>query len=269
MDKGKTSVLNYHKEIPDRCRFIVESSTATRYLNVFGDYLYVQAVKDHFALPFDIPEERKEQKIYFPNLIQELAEHDGAFALKVWHWCLEMFLPYIRYAKDPCEITDRTLLVVDYVEGFLGKISAYMDQTPTFMELLLLGYIGTPYNIPDMTVNAIQSGRIETAKKMVALCLKNQNFSIQTKVDLINSSIDSCSNGDEAETMDLFRIHVFPVIFNESDVRIKNKIARWQKEMDRYMQRFQPKKVYSAPVRTEPVKMPPVSHTSMKNLLRI
>lgn len=53
---------------------------------------------------------------------------------------------------------------------------------------------------------------------------------------MLSACIDECSNWNEVETIELFREHIFPITFNETDVRIKNKIPRWQNAMAEYVE---------------------------------
>ena len=227
------------KDVLDRCRFIVKSQApAARYLTVEGRYLYAQAVKDNFKLPFDIPDEKDSVKTEFDDLLIPLAEDNIPNSLKIWEWCLDTFRPYMRYSDDWDDITSLMLLKLydDYPDGFPQAIIEHMAASPAFIEKLLLNCSGRLWSVSDLTVGALASGYTETAKRIMECAFANPLAEIEDKVSCIEECIDKCFDDDGLELTELFRTYVFPVAVGEPDVRMKSRIAKWQKLMAEFIE---------------------------------
>lgn len=83
----------------ERSRFIADGkSVAARYLTVDFFYLYARAVNDHFKLPFGIVSEKDGTELEFISMLKYLVEDDPIYALEIWEWCLDTFMPFIKYA---------------------------------------------------------------------------------------------------------------------------------------------------------------------------
>ena len=94
----------------DRCKFMLSNHkkiVTANYMTWNGDFLFAQAVKDNFdfskfenAPDFHLREEDAHYKMTFIEVLQEIGKYDQNLAVTVWAWCLEQFLPYIRYASS-------------------------------------------------------------------------------------------------------------------------------------------------------------------------
>ena len=221
-----------------RCKFIATSkSIAARYLTTEGVYLYAQAIKDHFKLPFEIADEKDEIETDFETLLQDLVEDNSEYAMEIWEWCIDTFLPYIQYADYKNDLTHAILLDINnFVEEFPSVIVNHMVNNPDFIEKLILGCTDSLWCIEDFVVLALKGEHTKTAIDIMRCAFSNPHTSIGDKARFISSCIDECSNWDEIETIELFREHIFPVTFNETDVRITNKIPRWQNAMTEYIE---------------------------------
>lgn len=238
------------KEKTKRCQFIVaDAEVASRYLTVEGVYLYAQAVKDHFKLPFDIPDEWDGGVTSFETLLQDLAEHDANFALEIWEWCLDTFMPDIQYEGYKNDLTHNILLDIgNFIDEFPACIVNYMVKNPAFIDKLILQCTDTLWCIEDFVALAIRGGYVDTARKIMDCAFANPHTTVHDKAVFIDSCIKECSNWEELETMELFENHVFPIVFSETDVRIKNKIPRWQQTIKKYcesVERYNEKYLYS------------------------
>ena len=220
-----------------RCKFIAfDESIAARYLTVSGVYLYAQAVKDHFKLPFDIPDELDCAETPFTTLLSDLAECDFELAVTVWEWCLDTFMPYIEYEEYKDELTSGVLLSWDdFDEAFWRGVVTRMVESPRFLKQLILQCMGNIWSVEELILLALEGGHIDTAKTILQYVFENPQSSVQEKKQYVNACISACINYEENDTMKLFQKHVFPVVFGETDVRIQNKIPRWQKEMQEYV----------------------------------
>ena len=86
-----------------RSRFIMEKAdtiTAANYLSCDSGFLYGQAIKEHFSLPFSLVDEDRTRLHQLPDIIKRIAKQNPELALQVWHWCLETFMPYAKYDDD-------------------------------------------------------------------------------------------------------------------------------------------------------------------------
>ena len=220
-----------------RCKFIInDKSIAARYLTVDGVYLYAQAVKDHFKLPFEIPDETDSIETYFETLLQDLVEHNVVQAMCIWEWCLDTFMPYIQYEDYKNNLTHGILLDMgNFIDEFPSHIVDYMVKRPTFIEKLIQQCTDSLWCIEDFVIIAIKAGHIETAKRIMECAFNNPHTTVADKARFIKSCIDECSNWEELDTMEAFQNHVFPIVFTQTDVRIKNKISHWQKQMSEYI----------------------------------
>lgn len=176
------------------CRFIAESNAlAAQYLTVNGTYLYAQAIKDHFKLPFDIPDEKDKAKTNFGSLLLFLAEDNVPNAIKIWEWCLDTFQPYMRYADNGSDITSSVLLSLrDYPDEFPAAIIKRMAASPSFAEKLITNCVGYLRSVVDLVLTAFECGHTETAKKIMECALANPASDITDKIEYIESCIDKC-----------------------------------------------------------------------------
>ncbi len=227
----------WHIDVP-RCRFILESGTvASRYLTVDGIYLYAQAVKDHFKLPFDIPDEYDSIHTHFEALLGYLAEDNPENAMIIWEWCLDTFMSHIAYAENHNDLIHAILLDLgNFVEEFPAHIVNYMVRKPAFIEKLILQCTDSLWAIDEFVLIAIKERQFHIARRIMECAFACPQSKISDKTGYIDSCIEEASNWEETETMEVFEKHVFPIVLRETDVRIKNKIPRWQKEMREYIE---------------------------------
>ena len=168
-------------------------------------------------------------------MLQDLAEHDAHFALEVWEWCLDTFMPHIQYEDYKNNLTHGILLDMgNFVDEFPACIVDYMVKKPAFIDKLILQCTDTLWCIEDFVVLALRDGHVDTARKIMDCAFANPHTTVHDKAEFIDSCISECSDWDALETMELFENHIFPIVFSESDVRIKNKIPRWQQTIKEY-----------------------------------
>ncbi len=222
-----------------RCKFIAEGkSVAAKYLTVEGYFLFAQAVKDHFKVPFEIPDEKDEVVTPFLNLMKDLALVDIPLALKAWHWCLTNFTPYMQYTEDDTDLTFSILLSLDdFKESFTIELVKYMSENADFTENLILHCTDTLYSAEDLIVTALQLGKVDTAKQIIRFAFDNPILNTNAKMQLITDCIDLCSpwQENELETMLSFRENIFPIAYEQEDVRFKCKIPEWEKDIAEYI----------------------------------
>ena len=97
-----------------RHKFVLsQSCVASRYLTRYDGFIFVQAIKEHFQLPFEVPDEDDEVKNYFPDFFMELTEEDVDLALDVWAWCIKEFGAYRIYMESTWTLYNSILSSLD------------------------------------------------------------------------------------------------------------------------------------------------------------
>ena len=71
-----------------------EHLVAARYLTLEGNFLYAQAIKDHFSVPCTLPEETTKREIRLDEILRKIARYDADLSIRIWDWCIDHFLPY-------------------------------------------------------------------------------------------------------------------------------------------------------------------------------
>jgi len=221
-----------------RYLFIVKGEvTAAKYLTVDGVYLYAQAIKDHFKLPFDIPDEKDEIATHFETLLQDLVEDNPKQGIKIWEWCIDTFMPYIQYAGYKEELIHGILLDMgNFIDEFPTYIVEHMIENPAFIEKTILQCTDSLWGIADFVTIALKAGRADIALTIMQYAFANPHTDVHDKVRFVEDCINECSNWEELETMESFKEHIFPIVYQETDVRIKNKVSRWEKSIEDYIE---------------------------------
>lgn len=183
-------------------------------------------------------------------------------------------MPHIRYEEYKNDLTHGVLICMsNFREDFPEHIVGYMVKRPGFIEKLILHCTDTLYCIEDFVMIAIQSGHIEIAKRIMECAFANPHADIEDKKEFVKSCIDECSNWEELETMEAFEQFIFPIVFTQSDVRIKNKIPYWQKEIKEYIgemerdDKYAFSRIYAWRAKYQNSEVSPVDYDSEKEYL--
>ncbi len=235
------------KEDIERCSFIATSNTiASSYLTTNGIYLYSQAIKDHFDLPFSIPDEIDCVQTHFETLLQDLAEDNPKNAIKIWEWVLVNFQPFLRYCTYANEITHGILLDLgNFPDDFVIEICNHMIGNSSFIDKLILNCSDTLWSVETFVCFALSHGDTDTAKRIINAMFNNPHNDVHDQKRIIENCIDECKNYDELETMELFSTHIVPIIQSQSDVRLHNKLKDWQKTISEYIASMEESEQYA------------------------
>ena len=232
-----------------RSNFIVYSDTvAAKYMTVDGYYLFTQAIKDHFRLPFAIPDETDSIKIGFIPLLSSLYDTDVQLTFKIWDWVLETFQPYLRYARNKKDLTNEVMVSSDFQFDFSEAIIDHMEEKPEFIERFVQYTPEEPFGIEFYIVEALNKGKPTIARDIMECAFANESVDSIDKYCYIDRSIEECKVF-ETKLMDSFSKYVFPIVYTEKDKEISSNIDRWIAEMNKYI--VKPKKIIS---QTTPVK---------------
>ncbi|MCD8237764.1 MAG: hypothetical protein LUC92_00260, partial [Clostridiales bacterium] len=227
---------NSESEI-ERCKFILYSDTvAARYLTVFNGFMYTQAVKENFKLPFDIPDEDNEEKLRFSDLFVELADEDTELAVKVWSWCIKEFGSYKHYMQNDCVfynqiLSDYRLFPPEFSELTIDEImnnpafgKALLEENPEFPDAAkLAGY-------------ALKNNRGSAAAEIYKLTVSNPKGMGRDIELFINGIISDCKDFDGLEAMEAFKEFLLPVIEKTDKNRIQRLLPEFIKKADEFIE---------------------------------
>ena len=221
----------------ERHKFVLsQKCIAARYLTRYDGFIFVQAVKDNFQLPIEVPNEDEEVKNFFPDFFMELAEEDVALALDVWVWCIKEFGAYQNYMESTWTLYNHILSSLeDYPEEFTDCLINRLGKDQEFRKGLLSECPETPYCVPDLIVRALQSSREKIAQVIFIAAMKNTKAKSKWKEDIIQSIISECSNWEELETMEAFQQYILPIAEKIEDKRIQRVLPKMKKDVEDYI----------------------------------
>lgn len=221
----------------ERCQFILNSGTvAGRYLTAFDGFLYAQAVKEHFPLPIDIPDEDETVKTSFNDLMLEVAEEDPKLAVEIWGWCIKEFGPYPQYMDRKGTLYTHVLWSVNqYPDAFLDIAAHAIGTDPAFCEGLLAKSPEYPSCCAPVIMRALKNGLAEEASRMFQAAMQNPTGKGKDLEDLINRIISDCSDWKELETMEAFQQHLLPIMEKLDNKRIQRLYPQFVQKVSEYI----------------------------------
>ena len=215
-------------------KFIAEDQcVASRYLTFQESFLLSTAISDHFDLPFSVPAELDSLKYHFSTLFPELAENDLEQAMEIWDWCLDTFQPYLEYTDYKSNLTSGILIDSDHLPNeFPDAVVDYMVKHPAFIDKLIGNGVDIWHPVDEFIIVALERGNLALAKKIFSSYLQNQNSDIHCKILVISGLVDNNCYYKNMALLERFREHLFPMVCELTDPRIKNKIRGWEQEME-------------------------------------
>lgn len=238
----------------ERCRFILNSDTiAAKYLTVYNGFIYAQAVKEHFSLPIDIPDEDDSIETHFDNLMREVAEEDPRLAVEIWRWCIKQFGPYPQYMYDKRTLYNFTMSSIhEYPDEFLDIAAQVIGSDQAFCDGLLTKSPEFPGCCGPIIARALKNGLVQEASLMFISAMLNPAGKGKDLEDLINRIISDCSDWKELEAMESFQLHILPIIEKMENKRIKRlypefskKVADYINYVEKYCARYQYSRRYA------------------------
>lgn len=221
----------------EKCQFILNSDTvAAKYLTVYKGFLYAQAVKEHFDLPINIPDEDESVITYFDDFIREVAEEDAKLAVEIWGWCIKQFGPYTQYMYDHRALYNFTMCSVDeYPDEFLNVAAQVIGNDPEFCDGLLTKSKDFPCCCSPIIIRALKNGLEKEASLMFIAAILNPAGRGKDIEELIDRIISGCSDWEEVETMESFQKHILPVIEKIAHKRIKRLYPKFADKVTSYI----------------------------------
>lgn len=220
-----------------RHKFVLsQSCVAARYLTRYDGFIFVQAIKDNFRLPIEVPDEDDEVQNFFPDFFMELAEEDVHLALDVWVWCIKEFGAYQTYMKDAWTLYNHILSSLDdYPEEFKENLIDRLGSDQDFRKGLLSECPDTPYCVPELIVRALTTNREKIAQVIFIAAMKNSKAKSKWKEDILESIISECSNWEGLETMESFQKFILPIAEKIEDKRIQRVLPKMVNEVEDYI----------------------------------
>lgn len=247
-----------------RFNFILSGNCiAAKYLTPFDGFIYAQAVKENFTLPIFVENEDENATVYFPKFLIELAEESPSLAVEVWAWCVKEFGPYQQYMKIKSVIYNYIISSVnDYPSEFLDIAIDKLGNNVSFCDSLLSRNPDVPYGISYFIHRALEQGKGKEAQMIFTAVILNPILKSKDVENLINSVISACSNWQELETMNNFKLYILPIIKKMNDKRIKRVLPNIIHEVEHYITTVEAyeEKYHEDPPRKEEIKY--ISHKS-------
>ena len=220
-----------------RHKFVLsQNCIAARYLTRYDGFIFVQAVKDNFRLPIDVPNEDDEVKNYFPDFFMEVAEEDVNLALDIWVWCIKEFGGYQLYMDNAWTLYNQIMSSLDdYPEEFKDCLINRLGSDQNFRKGLLSECPDTPYCVPELIVRALTTNREKVAQVIFIAAMKNSKAKSKWKEELLESVISECSNWEELESMESVQKYILPIAEKIDDKRIQRVLPKMVKEIEDYI----------------------------------
>jgi len=221
----------------ERHKFVLsQSCIAARYLTRYDGFIFVQAIKDNFKLPIEVPDEDDEVKNFFPDFFMELAEEDVNLALDVWVWCIKEFGAYQKYMDNAWTLYNQIMSSLDdYPEALMESLIDRLGNNQDFRRGLLSDCPDIPYSVPELIVRALTTNREKVAQVIFIAAMKNVKAKSKWKEDLLESIISECSNWEELESMEAVQKYILPIAEKIDDKRIQRVLPKMVKEVEDYI----------------------------------
>lgn len=208
--------------------------TASNYVTVDRDFLFGQAIKDHFTLPFPIEDEDERQEVYLDELLVDIARKDPHLALQAWEWCADTLFPYRQYTAFQ-EIIPTSLLknIEKFPNECVEELIEHIEKDTKWMQVLAFGCDDEPSGYAELTVRLLQKNSTATAKAMLEQYIALDTTKPKNVGRLFSIAIEDCKNHEEVETMELLAEHLFPIIKNIP--LLERKWPEYQQEIEEYI----------------------------------
>jgi len=222
----------------DRCHFILDTKDclAADYLTAEGEFLFVLAIKEHFPMPFAVPDKDGGRTSLLGETLERWNRVDGAKAAEVWLWCIDTFYPYKQYSEDKeAVLIDLFYRLDDVSPAFLDVVLAALKKQPERAKLFMTACEESVYAFRTLVRYALEKGETDLAVRMFRAYLFGPAAVYQDICDVIGDLITDCCNYNELETAELFKIHFLPHLMQMENVEIQASLKGWRTELDTYI----------------------------------
>lgn len=221
-----------------RCAFILNNPDliAANYLTADGDFLYTQAIKEHFQLPFAVEDEDETQEVFLDELLEEIADVDVSLALAAWKWCGEKFFPYRQYEAFDNTLATSLLSKAEILPPELvDMLITDIQKNFSWAELLVTGCEEEAYGYAILISKLLQRGDSDHARRMMELYTGQESVKPKEIDRLFSCIIEACETETDLEAIDLVKAELLPVI--QGMPLMKRKLPKYNKEINSYIER--------------------------------
>ena len=222
-----------------QCDFVLkyhDKYVAAKYLSIqFGEFLYAQAVKENFDLPFNIPDEDEQSVTPIDDLFRQIHKKCKEQLFPIWKWLIENFVPYMDYSSDNgYDLSTGIIANCLYInDNFISELADYIVENTFFGKVIMKLSPSLDNEYGTLFARLLQKNQTELVKEMFKICA-NKDIDSAHISGVICGFIEACSNYNELETMELFEQHIFPIIKAIDKSDIQESISAWEEEIQDY-----------------------------------
>lgn len=222
-----------------QCDFILEyhgKYIAANYLSIqLGEFLYAQAVKDNFDLPFSLPDEDEQVVTPVDDLFRQIHKKCKKQLFPIWKWLIENFVPYMDYSSDNgYSLSTGVIANGSYIDDkFIGELANYITESNFFGKVIMELSPSLDNEYGTLFAHLLKNKHFDLVKEMFKICA-NKDIDSAHICGVIYGFMEACSNYNELETMELFEQHIFPIIKVIDKPDIQDNISAWEDEIKEY-----------------------------------
>ena len=222
-----------------QCDFILEyhdKYIAAKYLSIqLGEFLYAQAVKENFDLPFNIPDEDEQMVTPVDDLFRQIHKKCKKQLFPIWKWLIENFVPYMDYSSDNgYSLSTGVIANGSYIDDkFISELANYIAENNFFGKVIMELSPSLDNEYGTLFAHLLKNKHFDLVKEMFKICA-NKDIDSAHICGVIYGFMEACSNYNELETMELFEQHIFPLIKAIDKPDIQDNISAWEDEIKEY-----------------------------------
>ena len=222
-----------------QCDFILEyheKYIAAKYLSIqLGEFLYAQAVKENFNLPFNIPDEDEQMVTPVDDLFRQIHKKCKKQLFPIWKWLIENFVPYMDYSSDNgYSLSTGVIANGSYIDDkFISELANYIAENNFFGKVIMELSPSLDNEYGTLFAHLLKNKHFDLVKEMFKICA-NKDIDSAHICGVIYGFMEACSNYNELETMELFEQHIFPLIKAIDKPDIQDNISAWEDEIKEY-----------------------------------
>jgi len=222
-----------------QCDFILEyhdKYIAAKYLSIqLGEFLYAQAVKENFDLPFNIPDEDEQMVTPVDDLFRQIHKKCKKQLFPIWKWLIENFVPYMDYSSDNgYSLSTGVIANGSYIDDkFISELANYITENKFFGKVIMELSPSLDNEYGTLFAHLLKNKHFDLVKEMFKICA-NKDIDSAHICGVIYGFMEACSNYNELETMELFEQHIFPIIKVIDKPDIQDNISAWEDEIKEY-----------------------------------
>ena len=237
------------KQIKKRSEFILRGNvTAAKYLTPYGDFLYAQAIKEHFDLPIQLEDEDDETRHGIADVIERIAGKDPQLAFEAWAWCVREFTPYAVYESSPGYVFTALEELDRLPEPFAERLPDLLAEDPRTRSRLMAQSCSYD-TVAEVTYCCLRGGYEQLAGIIAtAYC---DTATVSRTVDFAQNLLAWCKweeKGDAIALLERYRDSILPILQKTDRKGVLAHIPKWEKEIAErvdHLERYDDRYAYS------------------------